>query len=398
MTRTPLYLNGCGIVTSLGRGKSENARAIFAGENGIAKDGTASFGRDLFVGAVRGCLAALPERLSDIDCRNNRLMRVALDEVAPLIESMITRYGKHRVAVVVGSSTGGMSDGENALEQFQQTGAWPTGFDYHNQEMSGLGNFTARYFGITGPAITISTACSSSSKVFAAARRMIEAGLVDAAIVGGADTLCRMTLDGFNALELLSPAPCLPFSRNRQGITIGEGACAFLMSRDEGSVAFLGAGETSDAYHPTAPQPEGLGAQAAMRQALDDAGWQAADIAYVNLHGTASVLNDAMEAHAVSNVFGSGIPCGSTKGLTGHMLGATGGCEAAFLWLTLHPTFNPQGFLPRHAWDGDADPALPQLNLVTAQTRLPETAALAMLSNSFGFGGSNAAVVLGARK
>jgi 3-oxoacyl-[acyl-carrier-protein] synthase-1 len=203
-----------------------------------------------------------------------------------------------------------------------------------------------------------------------------------------------MTLNGFNSLELLSDKKCNPFSANRNGITIGEGASAFLMGTEEGAVQFLGAGETSDAYHLTAPNPDGSGARKAMLQALDDAGLTPSVIDYINLHGTATQLNDAMEARAVASVFGSQTPCSSTKGMTGHMLGATGGCEAAFMWLSLNP-MNNAGLLPPHVWDGVFDPALPPLNFVTAGLALPQDKPLAMLSNSFGFGGSNATLIFG---
>ena len=232
--------------------------------------------------------------------------------------------------------------------------------------------------GLTGPAYTVATACSSSAKVFASARRLIEAGIVDAAVVGGADTLCRLTLRGFAALEITSSKRCNPFSINRDGINIGEGAAAFLLSREEGPVQLLGVGETSDAYHLTAPDPEGNGAREAMAQALADAQLNPADVSYINLHGTATPLNDAMESRAVASVFGDNMLCSSTKGMTGHMLGASGGCEAAFLWLTLNPATN-SGFLPPHLWDGQADPKLPSLEFVTALTKLPSKKSLAML-------------------
>ena len=241
----------------------------------------------------------------------------------------------------------------------------------------------------------MATACSSSAKVFASARRLIRTGIADAAVVGGADTLCRLTLNGFASLEALSAGICNPFSVNRDGITIGEGAAAFLMQPGDGPIRLLGVGESSDAHHVSAPDPSGAGAAAAMRAALADAGLTPDDIAYVNLHGTATPLNDAMESRALASVFARPVPASSTKSLTGHMLGAAGGCEAAFLWLTLSPEHNPAGRLPPHVWDGAADPALPTVALVGPGARLPAQQRLALLSNSFAFGGSNAAVILG---
>jgi 3-oxoacyl-[acyl-carrier-protein] synthase-1 len=396
VSAAPLFIEDCGIVTPLGYGKAEVARSLFAGSrNGIVLRDELVPKKQVYVGAVSDDnLPSLPLVLHDFDCRNNRLMQVALMEIAPAVEKAVKRYGRDRVAVVLGTSTSGTSASEDALIVRKNTSAWPDNYHYQKQELSGLSTFAARYLGLTGPTYTVATACSSSAKVFASARRLIRAGLADAAIVGGADTLCRMTLNGFDALELLSKDRCNPFSANRDGITIGEGASAFLINTDDGPVQFLGIGETSDAYHLTAPEPDGTGARQAMEQALDDAGLIASDIAYINLHGTASDLNDAMEARAVSSIFGSQIPCSSTKGMTGHMLGATGGCEAAFLWLSLNAATNTAS-LPPHVWDGVPDPSLPALNFVKQGTVLPESKPLAMLSNSFGFGGSNASLIFG---
>jgi 3-oxoacyl-[acyl-carrier-protein] synthase-1 len=327
-------------------------------------------------------------------CRNNRLMLAALDQIAPAIEETAERYGRHRVAVVLGTSTSGIAEGERALRERRRTGQWPAGFHYSQQETGSLSDFAAHNLRLTGPAYTVATACSSSAKVFASARRLIRNGLVDAAVVGGADTLCRMTLNGFGALEALSKSRCNPFSRNRDGITIGEGAAAFLLSPEPGPVELLGIGESSDAHHATAPHPEGAGAKAAMATAMADAGLTAEGIAYINLHGTATPLNDAMESKAVAALFPAATPCSSTKGMTGHMLGATGGVEAAFLWLCLNPATS-SGLLPTHLWDGEADPNLPRLSLVAPGTPVLQEPRLAMLSNSFGFGGSNVSLILG---
>jgi 3-oxoacyl-[acyl-carrier-protein] synthase I len=392
-----LFVTDCGIVTPLGRGKGAVAGALFAGSKaGIAPCADLIPGRAVDVGAIRETLPALPDSLSGYDSRNNRLMQAALAEIASSIEAAKSRYGRDRIAVILGTSTSGIGDGEDALMAYRRDGAWPQGFDYRRQETGSLAESAARALGLTGPAYTIATACSSSAKVFASARRLIRAGLADAAVVGGADTLCRMTLNGFASLEALSKSRCNPFSGRRDGITIGEGAAAFLLDRVPGPVRLLGLGETSDAHHATAPDPEGRGAGLAMRQALEDANLAPADIAYVNLHGTATPLNDAMEAKAIADLFGAQMPCSSTKAMTGHMLGAAGGCEAAFLWLTLNPDTNPDRLLPPHLWDGVQDPALPALNLVALGTRFSRARPVAMLSNSFGFGGSNMALILGA--
>lgn len=373
-------LSALGIVSPLGRGKAATARALFAGTKVVQG------------GGIDDPLP--PSSWTEGDCRNNRLMQVALDEIADAVAAARVRYGAARIAVVLGTSTSGVAEADLALEAFDRDGRWPAGFNYRQQELGGLAEHAARHLGLTGPAYTVSTACSSSAKVFASARRLIRAGVVDAAVVGGADTLCRLTRGGFGVLTALSPSGrCVPFSANRDGIVIGEGAAAFLLERGGAGVQLLGLGETSDAHHISAPQPDGDGARAAMWAALDDAGLAPGDIAYVNLHGTATPLNDPMEALAVASVFGTTVPVSSTKAMTGHLLGAAGGCEAGFLWLALSPEHNPDGNLPPHLWDGAAMAGVPALNLAAA--RLPAQERLAMLSDSFAFGGSNAAVVLG---
>lgn len=385
-----LYVNDCGVVCPLGRDRSEVGQALAAGAPVFTERADLIPGRSVLVGAAPGISPESPEE----DCRNNRLMLVALEQIAPAVAAAVDRFGPHRVAVVLGTSTSGIAKGEAALAERRRTGIWPAGFHYHQQETGGLGEIAARTLGLTGPAYTVATACSSSAKVFGSARRLIRAGLADAAVVGGADTLCRMTLNGFAALESLSKSRCNPFSRNRDGITIGEGAAAFLLSAEPGPVELLGVGESSDAHHATAPDPEGKGARAAMADALADAGLKPEDIAYINLHGTATPLNDAMESKAVASLFPPSTLCSSTKGMTGHMLGGTGGVEAAFLWLTLNPSTS-SGLLPSHLWDGEADPALPPLSFVKPGTPLPDRRSLVMLSNSFGFGGSNVSLVFG---
>jgi 3-oxoacyl-[acyl-carrier-protein] synthase-1 len=235
----------------------------------------------------------------------------------------------------------------------------------------------------------VSTACTSSAKAFSSARRLLSAGLCDAVLVGGVDTLCGLTLNGFGALESLSQGLCNPSSKNRDGINIGEGAALFLMSREPGPVAVLGIGESSDAYHISGPDPEGRGAELAMRQALMQAGVLQVD--YLNLHGTATVQNDQMENTVVHRVLGSEVPCSSTKPLVGHMLGAAGATEAAFCWMLL--TESKATPLPPHAWDGVADPALPQL-MLSSKGDAPRRCQV-VASNSFAFGGNNACLVLG---
>ncbi len=390
-----LFVSDCGVVTPLGADKASIAAALFSGTSDrLTLRDDLIVGRSVLVGTVDDELPALPAGFAGHICRNNRLMLAALREIWPSVAGAVNRYGADRVAVILGSSTSGIAEGEQALAVYRQSGAWPQGYHYSQQEPGGLGEFAAQALGISGPAYTISAACASSAKAFASGRRLIRAGIVDAAVVGGADTLCRTTLGGFYALQAISKGRCNPFSVNRDGITIGEGAAAFLLSRDEGPVELLGIGESSDAHHPTAPDPTGGGAALAIHAALRDANLAPADIAYVNLHGTGTPLNDAMEGQAVFSVFGSETPCSSTKPLTGHMLGAAGGCEAAFLWMML-ASADEAPCLPPHCWDGQADPALPSLHLVGAGARPVAGPRLPMLSTTFGFGGSNVALILG---
>ena len=390
-----LHLNALGIINPLGRGKREVAGTLFDGSrSGLLRRTDLLPDRSVRVGVVAATLPQVPRRLSHFDCRNNRLTLAALSEIEDDIVRIAERLGPHRVAVVMGTSTSGIAEGEVAVAQRIANGKWPAEFRSSCQEIGNLAPFVADYLELEGPAYTISTACSSSAKVFASAQRLIEAGLCDAAVVGGVDTLCRMTLGGFDSLQALSRDYCNPFSRNRDGINIGEGAAIFMMTSEESAVSLLGVGESSDAYHVSSPQPNGDGAVLAMLRALDAAHMRPDQIDYINLHGTATELNDAMEACAVNRVFGGRTLCSSTKSMTGHMLGAAGANEVAFLWLMLEPNF-ANGMVPPHVWDGEVDPAIPQLNLATRQSRIGHAPCAAALSNSFAFGGSNAAVVLG---
>lgn len=390
-----LYLNALGIVNALGRGKQQVAANLFAGSRaGMVSRDDLIPGRSVRVGVVEGSLPSVPDDLAHLDCRNNRLALAALQEIEPEIMAARRCYGGGRIAVLMGTSTSGIAEGEEALRIRLTEGAWPPDFRYGQQELGNLSAFVAAYFDLAGPAYTIATACSSSGKAFASAERLIEADICDAALVGGVDTLCRLTLNGFNSLEAIAADYCNPFSRNRDGINVGEGAAVFLLSRERSPIALLGVGESSDAYHVSAPDPAGGGALHAMRLALAAADLPPAAVDYVNFHGTATSLNDAMEGRVVAELFGAEVPCSSTKTMTGHMLGAAGAGEAGVLWLALHSDYSA-GALPPHLWDGAADPDIPPLNLVPPGMRLPIRERAAMLSNSFAFGGSNVAVLLG---
>jgi 3-oxoacyl-[acyl-carrier-protein] synthase-1 len=384
-----LYLNACGLVTGFG-GTAATAAGVFAGaETALGWREDLLAGRRVLVGSVRAALPEMPAGLEAFASRNNRMMLAAFGEIAGALAAARRRFGARRIAVLLGTSTGGIAEGEEALDRVEAGEGWPEGYDYRMQELGGLAEAAAGALDLDGPAYTVGAACASSAKVFLAARRLIRSGLVDAAVVGGADTLCRTTLAGFDCLGALAPGRCNPFSRNRAGITIGEGGAAFLLSPDPGPVELAGIAETSDAHHPTAPDPEGRGAQAAMAGALADAGLAADAIGAINLHGTATPLNDAVESRAVAALFGTGVACASTKPLTGHLLGASGGVEIGLAWATLADPAHP---LPPHLWDGAGDPELPVLAFSQPGARL--ASGRAMLSTTFGFGGADVATIL----
>lgn len=324
-----------------------------------------------------------------VDTRNNSLLLAALAPLRPAVEALKEHYGAARIAVILGSSTSGIAEGEAAIAQYLRSGDFPPGFHYRQQEMSAPAQFVARELQVTGPAWTISTACTSSAKAIASGARLLALGVCDAVVVGGADSLCHLTLTGFSSLEAVSSEVSNPFSANRRGINIGEAAALMIISREPGPVRLAGYGETSDAYHISAPHPEGTGAEAAMRKALMHAGLEPHDIAYINLHGTGTEHNDLMESRAVARVFGSSIACSSTKPLTGHTLGAAGALEAIFCYLALT---QGNGRLPVHLWDGVRDPALSELTALGAQQL--SAAPRYVMSNSFAFGGNNIALIL----
>ncbi len=391
-----LGLTALGIANCLGVGKRQVAEALFQGSRaGLRPRADLVPGRTVHAGAIEADLPDLSPALAPFASRNNRLAQLVLNEIEAEIDAAIAHFGRDRIAVVMGTSTSGIADGETAFAFRAAQGVWPQGYDYRLQETGSLAEFVARSLALTGPAYTIATACSSSGKALAAAARLIRAGFADAALVGGVDSLCKMTVQGFAALEALSHGLCNPFSRNRDGINIGEAAAIFLLAPQPATVRLAGTGETSDAHHVSAPDPTGKGAAAAMAAALRHAGLTPADIAYLNLHGTATPLNDAMEGRAVHAIFGDATPCSSTKALTGHTLGAAGACEAAFLWLTLNTRYNPENWLPPHICDGEADPDIPPPNLVAPGTKLaPSGRRVAAMSTSFAFGGSNIAIAL----
>jgi 3-oxoacyl-[acyl-carrier-protein] synthase-1 len=381
-----------GVINSLGVGKAEvRARLLDADQSGMSRHGPLLTGRSTTVARVRETLAPLPDHLAEFDCRNNRLLAAALDQIAPSVAATREAVGAERIAVVIGTSTSGIAAGEEAIASLVKVGQLPSAFHYRQQEIGMAAEFAARYLDLPSLRYTVSTACSSSAKALASARRLLRSGRCDAAIVGGSDSLCGLTLNGFDSLDLLAPGVCNPFSVNRRGINIGEGACVFLMTKLPSAVRLYGVGESSDGYHMSAPDPTGRGAELALTAALGDAGVTPDDVGYVNLHGTATPKNDEMESRVIARLFGLGVPCGSTKALIGHTLGAAGAQEIGLCWLLLGDG-NGQRRLPRHVWDRVRDPELPAINLVDDGARWERDV---FLSNSFAFGGSNTSVVIG---
>jgi 3-oxoacyl-[acyl-carrier-protein] synthase-1 len=382
-----VYLHALGMVNALGVDVDTVAAGLAAGH--APGMGPAAAG-GAFVGRVQVSLdMAPPAHLARYDCRNNRLLLAALAQIGDAVHAACARYGAGRVGVILGTSTSGIGAAEAAFVRGGQDDGARAPFDYAQMEIGTCAPFAAAALGLQGPAFTISTACTSSAKAFAAARRLLQLNLCDAFVVGGVDSLCELTVRGFAALESTSPQRTNPMSARRAGINVGEGAAVFLMSRDEGPVMLAGVGESSDAYHISAPDPTGAGGERALRAALADAGMAAEAIGYVNLHATATRKNDEMEARLMSRVFPRGVPASGTKPLTGHTLGAAGATELGFAWLTLS---RERATLPRHLWDGVADPALPVLDLIEEERRLE--AGCAVMSNSFAFGGSNVSLVL----
>ncbi|OLS64023.1 beta-ketoacyl-[acyl-carrier-protein] synthase family protein [Pseudomonas putida] len=384
------YLNALGLVCALGRDQAEVARRLFAGDcSGMVEaDGWVPDKR-VVVGAVAGELGPLPG-----ESRNNQLLHEAALQIETPLRAAIERFGPQRVGVVLGTSTSGIEEASQGIAEYLREGRFPPAYDYAQQELSAPAVYLADWLQLSGPAYVISTACTSGARALLSARRLLDLGLCDAVICGGVDSLCKLTLNGFTALEAMSGERCNPFSVNRSGINIGEGAAVFLMTREanpEGrSIALLGAGASSDAHHISAPEPGGKGALAAMQKALDSAGLQPAQIDYLNLHGTATRHNDAMESLAVNALFGAGLACSSSKAMTGHTLGAAGALEAAFCWLSL-----AHGQLPPHLWDGQQDPELAPLNLIGPGQRLGADGPHHLMSNSFAFGGNNISLILG---
>jgi 3-oxoacyl-[acyl-carrier-protein] synthase-1 len=393
-TMQPLAILGYSVVNALGAGARTVFSALRERRSGLAPCDFETVALDTWIGRVRGLEdTRVRGDLAAYDCRNNRLAQLGLelDGFAGAVADARRRHGAARIGVFMGTSTSGILETELAYRRRDGgTGALPSDYRYtETHNTYSLADFVRRYLDLEGPAFVVSSACSSTAKVFGNAARMIEAGVCDAAVVGGVDTLCLTTLYGFHSLELTAHGPCRPFDAGRDGISIGEGAGYALLGRVNGRAdapLLLGIGESSDAYHMSTPHPEGLGARLAMQGALDSAGLAPEQIDYINLHGTATRTNDAAEDRAVHALFGTSTPCSSTKGATGHLLGAAGITEAIIALRSVE-----EGVRPGSPNTRVVDPALKSRYLLAQEEGRVRRA----LSNSFGFGGSNCSVVLG---
>lgn len=392
MNKVTCYLNNLGIINALGATTDEVAANLLANNSSklVVYDQLFS-GRSTYVGRVTSRLQDIPAKLAKFNCVNNQFLLAAYTGIQSDVEWLKSKYGKHRIGVILGTSTSGIASSETAFKQYMCSGSFPPEFYYAQQEAGSSSEFLAQYADVTGVNYTISTACSSSGKAFAVAQRLIEAGCCDAIIVGGSDSLCELTLNGFDSLELLDLGICNPFSQNRHGLNIGEGAALFILSKEPAAIKLVGVGESSDGYHMTAPDPEGRGAKLAIKQALKMANFEPNAIGYINLHGTGTRKNDTMEALVINELFASAPYCSSTKPLIGHTLGAAGANELALCWLLLSERYNPDRVLLPHIWDHKQDLELPRINLISRQTYWEKAA---FLSVSFAFGGSNVCLII----
>jgi 3-oxoacyl-(acyl-carrier-protein) synthase len=390
----PIRIRAYAAVNALGRGVAATLKALFDETSGLRPCDFQDADIPTWIGRVGGLEdEPITGALAEYDCRNNRLARLGLiaDDFERAVANARDRKGANRIGVFIGTSTSGIQQTEDAYRRRDPiSGQLPPDFNYRcTHNVFSVADFTRRFLRLDGPALAVSTACSSSAKVFATAARHLSVGSCDAVVVGGVDSLCLTTLYGFRALELTSPDPCRPWDADRNGLSLGEAAGFALLERadaaDDG-IVLLGYGESSDAYHMTAAHPEGAGAAAAMQAALDRAGVAAMDVDYINLHGTATPSNDSAEDKAVMRVFGAGVPCSSTKGWTGHTLGAAGITEAIISFLCLE-----HGFIPATLNTRRRDPDLTaQLVLESSRRSLRR-----VLSNSFGFGGTNCSLLFG---
>lgn len=396
-TLPPLPITACSVLSACGPGTQSLYQALLDGQHRLHPPRLFDIDFPAYCGEIADeYLLELNPSLEEYSTRNARIALATINHPADglrgAVDQAIDRYGAHRVGIVLGTSTSGIYETENAYAYLERHGRVPASFNLPSQHSwAATARFLKSETGLEGPCYVISTACSSSSKALASAQRLITTGVCDAVLTGGVDSLCRLTMYGFKSLDIMSEQPCTPLDKDRSGISLGEGAGLLLLEKPHDGLShcvhLLGCGETSDAHHMTAPHPEGAGAVLAMRAALAQAGITAADIDYVNLHATGTVLNDSAEMLAMEQVFGPELHCSGTKGLTGHTLGAAGGIETIISWLSLK-----HGFRPGTCNLNQVDAAFRCTVNRNSETDVPVAFTM---NNNFGFGGNNTSVVLG---
>ena len=381
---TPVYINDFSMVSRLGMTKAETVASLTCSvpprpDHRVALNTGAT--------TVVAPLASELPASAAARTRTNRITSALLEQMKASIETAKAKFGAHRIAGVIGTSTTGIEEAIGPLSDRLQQGQWNPAYRFSDQELGDTSAFLKSAAGLAGACYAISTACTSGSKALIAGARLIQSGMADAVICGGVDSISRLTTNGFAALESVSPDPCLPFSAHRKGINIGEGGALFVLSGKPGPWRMEGWGETSDAYHLSSPDPSGAPAQAAIETAFARAGISPRDVGFVHMHGTATLLNDVMEAALVQRVFGSDLACASTKGMTGHTLGAAGALQLAINLLAMEG-----GWYPPHVFDGVYDPTLPKLRLACLQ-EASERIVDRSVCLSYAFGGSNVAII-----
>ncbi|CAC9600264.1 3-oxoacyl-[ACP] synthase (EC 2.3.1.41) FabV like [uncultured Gammaproteobacteria bacterium] len=385
-----LQVTASTLVNALGNGKRFTLDAMFNGSSGLRNASYPEMNFNTFLGLVDKVEdVELENHLTKFSCRNNKLAKLALDvdNFRDEIDRAINKYGKNRIGVFIGTSTSGITETENAyIGRDKDTGKLPNIDMLYTDNTSSVQRYVCRSLGLTGVGMVISTACSSSAKVFASAHRYIATGLCDAVVVGGVDSICLTTLYGFNSLQLISEDICRPWDKNRQGINIGEAAGFMLLEKSANNnyIHLTGYGESSDAHHISSPHPEGVGGKIAIKKALTSSGINPSDVDYINLHGTATLSNDYSESKGLSSVFNSEIICSSTKGMTGHTLGAAGINEAIICTLALENSIIPAN-INLHTIDDNLPIRVP--------TKCIKQSLNHVMSNSFGFGGSNCSLI-----
>ncbi|WP_031491559.1 beta-ketoacyl-ACP synthase [Succinivibrio dextrinosolvens] len=386
-----IYINCYASISALGNTKDTiiNSLGSEKKEYLTARSDMINGGKTAYYGCVENCKLPDISDYKEHNTRNNRFLAYLCNELKEQIKYFTDKYAPDRIGVVMGTSTSGLSESEEEIKRFKESNVRSDNYFFSFQEFGDPAMFLSEYLKISGPSYTISTACSSSSRALISARRLIESGLCDVVIAGGADTLCTVPINGFNSMGLISSNPCTPFCEGRDGISIGEAGGLMVLSKEKSNLTLRGIGESSDAYHVSSPDPTGEGAVSAMKMALENAKLTPSDIGYINLHGTATKLNDAMEAKAVASVFGDKVPCSSTKYMTGHTLGAAGILESCILCYILE---NDLALPIQSTSIRNLDKGLDNCGLITKRVKANKPY---MMSNSFAFGGNNASVIIG---